>query len=110
VPGLGDDKLLQCGGAGCLDGYAVRIQERLRRWLPGPDNGINGYLLAVGASVWLTVTVVVLTGCQTPLHLTILLNYGQTGLAATTMLEAFSDLGGGAVATTSYRLKGVIRR
>lgn len=78
--------------------------------LPGPDNGINGYLLAVGASAWLTVTVDVLTGCPTPLHLTILLDYGQTGHAATTMLEAFPDLSGGTVATTSYRLKGVIRR
>jgi hypothetical protein len=62
--------------------------------LPGSDNGIEGYHLAVGAPVWLTVTVDVLTECPTPLHLTILLSYTQGAQSATTMLDGFPDLGG----------------
>ena len=46
-----------------------------------------------GASVWLTVTVDVLTGCPTPLHLTILLDYSQNGHTATARLADFPDLG-----------------
>ncbi len=62
--------------------------------LPGSDSGINGYVLAVGASVWLTVTVDVLTGCPTPLPLTMQLNYTENGHAATTLPNGFPDLGG----------------
>ena len=62
--------------------------------LPGADNSINGYHLPVGASVWLTVTVDVLTGCPTPYHLAILLDYTQNGHAATTMPDGSPDLGG----------------
>jgi hypothetical protein len=62
--------------------------------LPGSDNGIEGYQLAVGTSVWLTVTVDVLTDCPTPLHLTILLSYTKSGQPATTTLDGFPDLGG----------------
>lgn len=62
--------------------------------LPGSDNSINGYRLAVGASVWITVTVDVLVDCPAPLHLTIPLDYSQSGHAATTKLYGFPDLGG----------------
>jgi hypothetical protein len=62
--------------------------------LPGSDDGIEGYQLGVGASVWLTVTVDVLTDCPGPLHLTILLSYTQAGQPATTSLGGFPDLGG----------------
>ncbi len=62
--------------------------------LPGSDSGINGYVLAVGASVWLTVTVDVLTGCPTALPLTMQLDYTENGHAATTMPNGFPDLGG----------------
>ena len=61
--------------------------------LPGVDNSIAGYHLPVGASVWLTVTVDVLTGCPAALHLTILLDYTQNGLIRTAMLADFPDLG-----------------
>ena len=61
--------------------------------LPGVDNGITGYHLPVGASVWLTVTVDVLTGCPAALHVTILLDYTQNGHAGTAMLADFPDLG-----------------
>ncbi len=62
--------------------------------LAGSDNGVEGYEVAVGAPVWLTVTVDVLTDCPGPLHLTILLSYEQAGQSATTSLAAFPDLGG----------------
>ncbi len=62
--------------------------------LPGSDNSINGYRLAEGASVWFTVTVDVLIDCPAPLHLTIPLDYSQSGHAATTKLYGFPDLGG----------------
>ncbi len=45
-------------------------------------------------SAWLTVTVDVLTGCPTALHLTIQLDYSKNGHAATTMPDGFPDLGG----------------
>ncbi len=61
--------------------------------LPGADHGITGYHLAVGASVWLTVTVDVLAGCPAALHLTILLDYSANGHTATAMLADFPDLG-----------------
>jgi hypothetical protein len=61
--------------------------------LPGADNSIAGYHLPVGASVWLTVTVDVLTSCPAALHLTILLDYTQNGHAGTAMLADFPDLG-----------------
>jgi hypothetical protein len=62
--------------------------------LPGSDTGIANFQLAVGASVWLTVTVDVLTDCPTPLHLTFLLSYTRAGQRATTTLDGFSDLDG----------------
>jgi hypothetical protein len=61
--------------------------------LPGVDDGITGYRLAVGASVWLTATVDVLTGCPAALHVTILLDYTENGLIHTAMLGDFPDLG-----------------
>jgi hypothetical protein len=62
--------------------------------LLGPDTSIAGYHLAVGASVWLTATVDVLTDCPAPLHLTLLLSYTHNGRPATTTLDGFPDLGG----------------
>ena len=62
--------------------------------LPGSDTTVDGYHLAVGQTVWLTVTVDVLTGCPTPLHLTILLDYTQGGHTLTTSIDGFPDLGG----------------
>jgi hypothetical protein len=63
--------------------------------LPGCcDTDIAGYRLAVGASVWLTITLDVLTDCPWPLHLTFELSYTQAGRPATTAVGGFPDLGG----------------
>jgi hypothetical protein len=62
--------------------------------LPDSDSGIEGYRLAVAATVWLSVTVDVLTDCPTPLHLTFLLSYTQAGQRATATVDGFPDLAG----------------
>lgn len=60
--------------------------------LHGADDSITGYHLAVGASIWITVTVDVLTDCPAALHATILLDYSRNGHTASTMLGDFPDL------------------
>ena len=61
--------------------------------LPGADNSITGYPVAVGALVWVTVTIDVLTDCPAAAHLTIMINYSRNGQPATTLIGDFPDLG-----------------
>jgi hypothetical protein len=62
--------------------------------LPGADDTIDGYELAVGAAVWLTVRLEVLVACPTPLPVQISLRYVQAGHNETAIVGGFPDLGG----------------